>query len=94
MLSDAQRRFLESRRVAYLATADARGAPHVIPVCFVVDAAGVYITIVEKPKRVAGRALKRLRNTGTRSRSSANRRAGARVRWTRVTSCLRTLSTW
>jgi len=61
MLSHEQRRFLVSRRVAYLATADARGAPHVIPV-FVVDDAGVYITIDEKPKRVAGRALKRLRN--------------------------------
>ena len=62
MLSQAQRGFLESRRIAYLATADTRGAPHVIPVCFVVDDAGVYITIDEKPKRVAGRALKRLRN--------------------------------
>ena len=62
MLSGARRRFLVSRRVAYLATADARGAPHVIPVCFVVDDTGVYITIDEKPKRVAGRALKRLRN--------------------------------
>ncbi len=62
MLSHAQRLFLESKRVAFLATADACGAPHVIPVCFVIDDAGVYITIDEKPKRVAGRALKRLRN--------------------------------
>ena len=62
MLSGARRRLLESRRVAYLATADAGGAAHVIPVCFVVDDAGVYITIDEKPKRVAARALKRLRN--------------------------------
>lgn len=61
MLTPEQQRFLESRRVAYLATADARGAPHVVPVCFVVADAGVYITIDEKPKRVAG-ALKRLRN--------------------------------
>jgi PPOX class probable F420-dependent enzyme len=62
MLTRAQRRFLEWRRVAYLATADASGAPHVVPVCFAVDGAGVYITIDEKPKRVAPRALKRLRN--------------------------------
>ena len=62
MLTRAQRRFLECRRVAYLATADASGAPHVVPVCFAVDGAGVYITIDEKPKRVAPRALKRLRN--------------------------------
>ena len=62
MLSRAERRFLESRRVAYLATADASGAPHVVPVCFIVAEAGIFITIDEKPKRVAARALKRLRN--------------------------------
>ncbi len=62
MLSQAERRFLESRRVAYLATADASGAPHVVPVCFAVAEAGIFITIDEKPKRVAARALKRLRN--------------------------------
>ncbi len=62
MLSRAERRFLESRRVAYLATADARGAPHVVPVCFAVAESGIYMTIDEKPKRVAARALKRLRH--------------------------------
>lgn len=62
MLGDAERRFLDSRRVAYLATADAGGAPHVVPVCFVVAGETVYITVDEKPKRVAGRALKRVRN--------------------------------
>ena len=62
MLSEAERLFLESRRVAHLATADAGGAPHVIPVCFVLDGADIYIAIDEKPKRVAARALKRLRN--------------------------------
>jgi len=62
MLSQAERRFLESRRVAYLATADASGAPHVVPVCFAVAEARIFITIDEKPKRVAARALKRLRN--------------------------------
>ncbi len=62
MLSQAERRFMESRRVAYLATADANGAPHVVPVCFAVAEAAIYMTIDEKPKRVAARALKRLRN--------------------------------
>ncbi len=62
MLSQAERRFLESRRVADLATADAGGAPHVVPVCFALDQAEVYITIDEKPKRAAAGALKRLRN--------------------------------
>ena len=36
MLSDAQRRFLDTSRVAHLATADARGVPHLVPVCFAV----------------------------------------------------------
>jgi len=54
--------FLESRRVAHLATADARGVPHVVPVCFASGGETLYITIDEKPKRVAGRGMKRLRN--------------------------------
>ena len=62
MLSDGARRFLDHRRVAHLATADRRGVPHVVPVCFVVSASTLYITIDEKPKRRPGTALKRLRN--------------------------------
>ena len=62
MLSEDQRRFLENRRVAHLATADAAGAPHVVPVCFVVRENDVYITIDDKPKRGPATALKRLRN--------------------------------
>lgn len=62
MLSDAERAFLNSRRVAHLATADAGGAPHVVPVCFAVDGDNVYITIDAKPKTVAAAGLKRVRN--------------------------------
>ena len=62
ILSLAQRRFLDARRVAHLATADARGIPHVVPVCFAIADRTLYITIDEKPKRQAGRPLKRLRN--------------------------------
>ena len=36
MLSDRERRFLAGRRVAHLATADARAVPHVVPVCFAI----------------------------------------------------------
>ena len=60
MLSDSQRRFLAHQRVAHLATADRRAVPHVVPVCFAVSGATLYITIDEKPKR--GTALKRLKN--------------------------------
>ena len=61
MLSDAQRRFFDHCRVGRLATADRNGAPHVIPVCFAVRDATLYITIDEKPKR-RGVPLKRVRN--------------------------------
>jgi PPOX class probable F420-dependent enzyme len=62
MLSEQQASFLASQRVGRLATADSNGVPHVIPVCFVVEHATLYITIDEKPKRAAARPLKRLRN--------------------------------
>jgi PPOX class probable F420-dependent enzyme len=61
MVSDDQARFLASRRVGYLATADARAMPHLVPVCFVISEGALYITIDQKPKGDP-RALKRLRN--------------------------------
>ncbi len=61
MLTDAQRQFLDQARVAHLATADAAGAPHLVPVCYAVIDATLYISIDEKPKRT-DRPLKRLRN--------------------------------
>jgi len=60
MLSKSERRFLADRRVAHLATADARAVPHVVPVCFAISQGTLYITIDEKPKRHI--MLKRLRN--------------------------------
>jgi PPOX class probable F420-dependent enzyme len=61
MLSEAQRRFVETRRVGHLATADAGGAPFLTPVCFSLEEATVYITIDEKLKR-RDVPLKRVRN--------------------------------
>ena len=61
MLSKRQRRFLDSHRVGHLATADARGAPHLIPVCYAADDETLYITVDEKPKR-QDIPLKRVRN--------------------------------
>jgi PPOX class probable F420-dependent enzyme len=61
MLSETERRFLSRHKVAHLATADRRGAPHVVPVCFAVEGDALYITVDEKPKR-ADVPLKRLRN--------------------------------
>jgi PPOX class probable F420-dependent enzyme len=60
MFSAEELRFIESQRLAHLATADASGRPHVIPVCFAYLDGGIYIAIDEKPKRSL--RLKRLRN--------------------------------
>jgi PPOX class probable F420-dependent enzyme len=61
MLSEREVRFLAERRIAHLATADRGAMPHVVPVCFVVAATTLYVTIDEKPKRRPAR-LKRLSN--------------------------------
>ena len=60
-LTDAARAFCERSRVARLATADANGVPHLVPVCYAIIGDSLYITIDEKPKRT-GTPLKRLRN--------------------------------
>jgi PPOX class probable F420-dependent enzyme len=60
---DGQARgFLDRQRVAHLATADATGAPHVVPICFALVDETVYVAIDEKPKRGAPTQLRRLRN--------------------------------
>ena len=61
MLTETQRRFLETGRVGRLATAEKSGMPHVIPVCYAVDENTLYVTIDEKPKR-RDVPLKRVRN--------------------------------
>lgn len=60
--TEAQRAFLESHRVAHLATADAQGRPHVVPICYAYDGAYLYVVIDTKPKRVGPFQLRRLRN--------------------------------
>jgi PPOX class probable F420-dependent enzyme len=67
MLSEREVRFLAQRRIAHLATADRGATPHVVPVCFAVAAATLYVTIDEKPKRRPA-GLKRLRNIAENSR--------------------------
>ncbi|HEY0168657.1 MAG TPA: TIGR03668 family PPOX class F420-dependent oxidoreductase [Jatrophihabitans sp.] len=70
------RRLVETARVARLATVDAEGRPHLVPVCFVLDSADsergegghgdrVHIAIDHKPKRGAElRRTANLRATG------------------------------
>src|SRR5215475_4074636 len=53
---------LEVVKVARLATLDAHGRPHVIPICFVWDGLVFYSAIDHKPKRVAPTRLTRMKN--------------------------------
>jgi PPOX class probable F420-dependent enzyme len=57
--AEARERFAAAR-VARLATADAAGRPHVVPVVFAVSGDVIYSVVDAKPKRTT--ALRRLRN--------------------------------
>jgi PPOX class probable F420-dependent enzyme len=56
---EARERFA-SARVARLATADADGVPHIVPLVFALDGDTIYSAVDSKPKRTTD--LKRLRN--------------------------------
>jgi PPOX class probable F420-dependent enzyme len=57
--SDEDRKFIDSQRVARLATADAQGTPHVVPIVYALVDDDLYFVIDEKPKKTR-RGLKRL----------------------------------
>jgi PPOX class probable F420-dependent enzyme len=57
--AEARERFAAAR-VARLATADAAGRPHLVPVVFAVSGDVIYSVVDAKPKRTT--ALRRLRN--------------------------------
>ena len=60
--AEARERFAAAR-VARLATADAEGRPHLVPVVFAVDGDRVYSVVDAKPKRTT--ELRRLRNVAS-----------------------------
>jgi coenzyme F420-0:L-glutamate ligase / coenzyme F420-1:gamma-L-glutamate ligase len=62
VLNEGQTAFLVRQRVARLATADASGNPHAVPVCFAFSGTSLYIALDEKPKKVPVTDLKRVRN--------------------------------
>ena len=62
VLTPEQTAFLVRQRVARLATADAAGRPHAVPVCFAYSPGALYIALDEKPKDVPPDRLKRVRN--------------------------------
>ncbi len=61
-LSQAEEHFLQTHRVARLATAVARGQPYVVPICYAFDGRVIYSALDEKPKSVEPTHLKRVRN--------------------------------
>ena len=62
VISDRVRAFVEAQRVARLATVDAEGRPHVVPICFALARDVLYSAIDEKPKREDYAQMRRLRN--------------------------------
>ena len=66
MTTDEARARFAAERVARLATADASGTPHLVPVTFAVDGDRVVTAVDAKPKRDGH--LRRLENIATRPR--------------------------
>ena len=62
VLTPAQTALLSAAPVGRLATADAAGRPHVIPVCFACDGRRIYSALDAKPKRGRLADLRRVRN--------------------------------
>ncbi len=61
-LNEDQIGWLRIASVAHLATADASGAPHVIPVCYTFDGRHICSVLDRKPKSVGLTRLRRVRN--------------------------------
>jgi PPOX class probable F420-dependent enzyme len=64
---DDWRRRVAAARVARLATVDAEGRPHLVPVCFVLLGDVVYSAVDDKPKRHA--SLRRVANVEATGRA-------------------------
>jgi PPOX class probable F420-dependent enzyme len=54
--------FVQTHRLARLATVDSQGQPLVLPICYIVDGETLYSPTDAKPKRVPVQRLKRLQN--------------------------------
>jgi PPOX class probable F420-dependent enzyme len=61
-LTQAEAEFIQLQRVARLASMDADGHPHIVPICYVFDGSHFYTPLDEKPKRVNDHDLRRVRN--------------------------------
>ena len=54
--------FIQTQRVARMATVDKSGKPLVLPICYAYYGNYLYTPIDKKPKRVAPKELKRIKN--------------------------------
>lgn len=63
-MDDALRRRVAEARVARLATIEADGSAHLVPICFAIDGNALVSAVDAKPKR--SRDLRRLRNVRAR----------------------------
>ena len=61
-LSEGIKAFIQSGRVARMATVDADGCPHIVPICYAYDGSRLYSAVDKKPKRVEATLLRRLVN--------------------------------
>jgi PPOX class probable F420-dependent enzyme len=68
MVESEIRQLLAAARVGRLATADATGRPHVVPLCFALEGDAIWWAVDAKPK--SGRTLKRLGNIAENPRVS------------------------
>src|SRR5258706_2569707 len=69
-LTESEIAFVQAQKVARLATADAEGHPHLVPVCYAFDGTRFYTPLDEKPKRVNESKLRRVRNIVARHEAS------------------------
>jgi PPOX class probable F420-dependent enzyme len=70
ILTEVETTFIRAQRVARLGTADEHGTPHLVPVCYAFDGKCFYTPLDEKPKRVSGTKLRRVRNIEARHEAS------------------------
>lgn len=86
---ELMRRRLGEARVGHLATADAGGIPHLVPVCFALEDESIHWTVDFKPK--SGPDLKRLRNLAENPRAALlvhhYEEDWTRLWWIRVDLC-------
>ena len=61
-LSERIQTFIQTSRVARMATVDADDCPHIVPICYAFDGSRLYSAVDEKPKRVEANLLRRLVN--------------------------------